>query len=501
MSVQLVQHKSRDFDVVLNFPETENTLSWAFTAENDGEIYAVDLDNVASYQIAGAPVALPYVVTTGTSYSVTIVKQTNGQPASISFNTRRAITKTLSINVPDFSADKGDYLFILFDNNTIEKHDASKYKKNLFNLATNTYDEESLISSISLPNPALYTDPLTQILSFNQVVFDPTTQSIIVIGFIGQVSSSRVVTIFVGKININTLALSALDGSANTYSEFSTVSYNGTYSEATKLGFNPRAFINYITSEIIVNPSNGYSSLNGYNPAKISIQDGTPIYPSSNRLPMLTQLYSVKCIDPLTLQYFGNSCKIDFDKYGIYNGLTLLGCSTYDNYYDSIFVAGSDNGAYHIFKRYGATNRGQIGIFQGSTNISICSAVKKSLVVAGGMIGVSNRNKFFLKDIDTDDYLGHYVISTFGSSFTTFPSVGMATDQCVSDVNDLTFVTFLSSGVYDQNNRYAKSNVLSVIDNSYASTLISSGETTGVAEAGYKVFPNKIVSICTNKIA
>ena len=39
MSTQIVQHKSRDFDVVLNFPETENTLSWSFKAENDGEIY------------------------------------------------------------------------------------------------------------------------------------------------------------------------------------------------------------------------------------------------------------------------------------------------------------------------------------------------------------------------------------------------------------------------------------------------------------------------------
>ena len=53
MSTQIVQHKSRDFDVVLNFPENENTLSWAFTAENDGEIYTVDLDNVENYQING----------------------------------------------------------------------------------------------------------------------------------------------------------------------------------------------------------------------------------------------------------------------------------------------------------------------------------------------------------------------------------------------------------------------------------------------------------------
>lgn len=501
MSVTNVYHKSRDFDIVLNFPATENTLSWAFTAENDGEIYAVDLVNVASYQIAGASVTLPYTVTAGTSYSMSVVKQTNGLPATISFNTRRAITKTLSINVPDFSADKGDYLFILFDNNTIEKHDASKYKKNLFNLATNTYDEESLISSISLPNPTLYTDPLTQILSFNQVVFDPTTQSIIVIGFIGDVSIARTTHAFLGKININTLALSSLNGSVDTYSYRSVVSQGSTYTEETKLGFQPRAFINYITGEIITNPSSRYNALNGTNPFKISTQDGTIMTPSLNSFPMLTQLYSVKCIDPLTLQYFGNSCKVDWDKYGIYNGLTLNGCSTYDNDYDTIFVAGSDNGAYHIFRRNGTQVRGQTGIFGGATNISICSATKKSLVLAGGMTNSPNRNKFFLKDIDVNEVSGHFVISTFGSSFTSFPSVGMATDQCVSDVNDLTFVTFLSSGVYNQASRHNKSNVLAVIDNSYAATLESSGETTGVAEAGYKTFPQNIVSMCTNKIA
>ena len=112
MSTQIVQHKSRDFDVVLNFPETENTLSWSFKAENDGEIYAVDLVNVASYQIAGAPIALPYAVTAGSSYSVSIVKQTNGLPATISFNTRRAVTKTLSISVPDFGLYTGRNLYV-----------------------------------------------------------------------------------------------------------------------------------------------------------------------------------------------------------------------------------------------------------------------------------------------------------------------------------------------------------------------------------------------------
>lgn len=119
MSTQIVQHKSRDFDIVLNFPATENTLSWAFTAENDGEVYAVDLVNVASYQIAGAPVTLPYVVTAGASYSLTIVKQTNGQAANITLKTRRAVNKAVTLNVPDFGDLEVNNNYILHNDNTV----------------------------------------------------------------------------------------------------------------------------------------------------------------------------------------------------------------------------------------------------------------------------------------------------------------------------------------------------------------------------------------------
>ena len=72
MSVQLVQHKSRDFEVTLNFAATENNLAWAFTAENDGEIYDVVLNNVASYTLnvvaANITPSTPYSVINETSY-------------------------------------------------------------------------------------------------------------------------------------------------------------------------------------------------------------------------------------------------------------------------------------------------------------------------------------------------------------------------------------------------------------------------------------------------
>ena len=159
MSTQIVQHKSRDFDVVLNFPSTENTLSWAFAAENDGEIYAVDLVNVASYQIAGAPATLPYAVTAGASYAVSIVKQTNGQPATISFSTRRAVNKTVSISVSDFGQYSGRYLYVLKNNNVVDKYDTELLKSSNW-LGGEGYIVNPLVSTITLPalpNSAVYT--------------------------------------------------------------------------------------------------------------------------------------------------------------------------------------------------------------------------------------------------------------------------------------------------------------------------------------------------------
>ena len=126
MSTQIVQHKSRDFDVVLNFAESENNLSWAFTAENDGEIYDVILINVASYQITGSSVTLPLTVTAGLSYAVSIVKQTNGQTASITLKTRRAVNKAVTLNVPDFGNLDVNNNYILHNDNTVTVIDNAK---------------------------------------------------------------------------------------------------------------------------------------------------------------------------------------------------------------------------------------------------------------------------------------------------------------------------------------------------------------------------------------
>lgn len=113
MSVTNVYHKSRDLSVTLNFSETENSLSWVFTAENDGEIYAVDSTNIASYLIQGNPVTLPFQIIAGQSYSVSITKNTTGLPASIVLKTRRSINKSTSLTVPDFGAYDGRYVAVI----------------------------------------------------------------------------------------------------------------------------------------------------------------------------------------------------------------------------------------------------------------------------------------------------------------------------------------------------------------------------------------------------
>ena len=243
MSTQIVQHKSRDFDVVLNFHATENTLSWAFTAENDGEIYAIDLVNVASYQIAGAPVTLPYAVTAGSSYSVTIVKQTNGQPASISFNTRRAVSKTVTISVPDFGAYVGDYFYALKNNNELVKLNKSAFSASNY-AGVGVWSVSPLNSSVILPT---LTSGVWQGCHFGN-------GKIVCIASESEGDNKYNFCL----VDYHTLAVTDLEGTANTYTTIIVGGAgNGVYSCA----------YNYIRDQLIFGTSNGVFILDV--PAKI----------------------------------------------------------------------------------------------------------------------------------------------------------------------------------------------------------------------------------------
>jgi len=159
MSTVNIKHTSRGLDITLNFASTENNLSWAFTQEGDGEIYDVVLTNIASYTIAGGAITLPYPVINGTSYSVSIVKTTTGQTASITFKTRRSINKTSSLSVPDFGQYDGRYLYVLLNNNTVQKLDSQLLLPANY-AGAGAWTVSPVVATITLPtlpNSALYT--------------------------------------------------------------------------------------------------------------------------------------------------------------------------------------------------------------------------------------------------------------------------------------------------------------------------------------------------------
>lgn len=102
----VIVHKSKPDVYVLNFPATENNLSWSIPNQADGEIYLVELTNVASYQISGVTQVItpsaPYPISAGVKYNISINKTINGQVAIIRFYCRRSAERTTTISVPDF---------------------------------------------------------------------------------------------------------------------------------------------------------------------------------------------------------------------------------------------------------------------------------------------------------------------------------------------------------------------------------------------------------------
>lgn len=152
MGTQVVKHTSRGVNVTLNFAATENNLSWSYTQEGDGEIYDVVLSNVASYTIRGADPSLPLSVTNGSSYAIAITKTTTGQVASITLKTRRAVNKSVTLNVPNLLSEsvQGTLTVLVHPNdNKITVLDSSK-------LIDNNWDSNNWIvppsTVIDLPN-------------------------------------------------------------------------------------------------------------------------------------------------------------------------------------------------------------------------------------------------------------------------------------------------------------------------------------------------------------
>ena len=180
---QTVVHSSREANFCLNFSSSENNLSWAFTAENDGEIFNDSKTNIASYTINGSSVTLPYSLTGGYQYLVSVTKTTNGQTASLTLKTRRAINKSITLSVPDFGAYSGRYVYILL-NNTIQKLDSQLLLPSNY-AGSGAWTVSPIVSTITLPtlpNSATYTrlhfvknGGVEKILIVGQSYVNPTT--------------------------------------------------------------------------------------------------------------------------------------------------------------------------------------------------------------------------------------------------------------------------------------------------------------------------------------
>lgn len=146
-----VRYAARDINYELLF-QPDGETSWSFTAEGDGEIYAVESNNVASYTINGASVTLPFSLTDGNSYAVSITKTNTGQEADIILKSRRASDKIITQNVPDFQSGNGRYWYVLHSlDNKVSIIDSNLITPSNY-LGSGSFTTSPVIKVISLPS-------------------------------------------------------------------------------------------------------------------------------------------------------------------------------------------------------------------------------------------------------------------------------------------------------------------------------------------------------------
>jgi len=232
MGTQIVRHRSRAVIEDLQFTANGET-SWSFIAEGDGEIYAVESNNVASYTINGGAVSLPFSLINGDSYTVAITKTTAGQVADIQLKTRRADDKTNTINVPDLGAYVGDYIYALKDNDVLVKIDRTLFASTNY-AGSGSWTTNPIVGSVTLP--ALSAG------NWNGCHFG--NGKIICIG-----SESEGDNIYnFCLVDYQTLAVEDLDGNADQYTTIVLGAYgSGVFA----------ASYNYIRDQLIFGTSNG----------------------------------------------------------------------------------------------------------------------------------------------------------------------------------------------------------------------------------------------------
>lgn len=252
MPTQTIYHKTRTRSFTLNFPSTENNLSWSITVENDGEFYDVVLSNIATYSINGVAQNISptntYSLTAGTSYGISITKTTNGQSSSITFKSRRAIDKTTSISVPDYGLYNGRYLYILKSNGIVEKHDTSLFTPANY-AGAGVWTSMTLVSTITLP-----TLPNTAKYSTITFVKNGGVEKMLVHGC--EINAYKCYASFIRLSDDTVWNLNFTTQNTYTQTVNSTAIYNSTYLKC--------AFYDYVSEKVIFHTTSGSQGYGSY---------------------------------------------------------------------------------------------------------------------------------------------------------------------------------------------------------------------------------------------
>lgn len=250
MSVTNVYHRTRDRIYKMNFSASGET-SCPFTAEADGEIYAVESNNVSSYTINGAPVSLPFLLTDGNSYTVSIIKTNVGQTADITFKSRRGTEKLTSQNVPFYRVF--DKLYILSeDTGKVMVVDPSMLSESNYQGA-GVYTNSPLLTTIQLP--ALNVAHTYSIIFYNEI--DSIPYMYVVAPHRVRVWGTNNVHVYVCRINCNTDSVESLEGTADSLTDIGGLPYS-IYDHIGMTNFS----FDFVNNSIFYTGHNGWRYLN-----------------------------------------------------------------------------------------------------------------------------------------------------------------------------------------------------------------------------------------------
>lgn len=493
MSVTNVYHKSRDRIYKMNFSASGET-TWAFTAESDGEIYDVESNNVASYTINGGAVTLPFSITAGNNYNVSIVKTNVSQAADITLKSRRAVEKTTTQYVPDYSANDGRYLFCLLQDDTIAKIDTELLKSANWDDSNKVYTVSPIVASLALPLP-IYSEGYSH--RFMQIVFNIADGYFYIIGGIGGTTTDyavgRWVKFVIGRLDLN-LNLTSLDGISNEYSYYNTNSNNNVWSSYNGVGCFPGAFINYINNELILGSFVNFSA-NANENIIINLIDGTSRQIPPGTAPNVS-LRGLRTIRPLTNEIYGVNAYFNgaLSEVGIYSGARV-----YQVLHDLKNNVGisfpADNGAYYTLRKGDYPARTLPTIYPASIfGAFLRQGENHALIVSGHRTSSNNWNQQVLIQ-DRTSGNGYYGLTLVEQSisFTTTNWVA------ASNYSGL-FLLTLSNNYSLATTNNSKMPYLVVLDGTKAFDLTISGQHNGLFDVGFLQLPSNIEFLATNQL-